>query len=283
MLIYPGFRHWFSEHESEIDAVVFDIDGVLTLDGSAIPGSLSLVEFLREKSVPLGLLTNDGNNSADEKTGMLQKAGFDFIPEECTSSGHGLIEVARERDLIGKLLFLMGKLGEPCYAEHAGILVTRNLHELTDSCGVIVGEEDYHWEQTINAVVNYFITRTAVPFIVPNPDTYFPRHGGKIQIAAGGIARFVQHVLHEYGLDIAPVYLGKPYSPIFQHSHENLEKRAGKTLDRRRVFMLGDSLKGDIAGALGFGYRSGLVLTGITSQRQLEASNVKPEMVFRTL
>ena len=283
MLIHQKVIQWFSEHQNEIDAVVFDIDGVLTLDNNALPGSHEFVRYLRSRDVPLGLLTNDGNNSVDEKTRMLRQSGFDFVAGECTSSGHGLIEIARGKKLVGKLLFLMGKLGEPCYAKYAGIRVTRIQDEISNCDGVVVGEEDYPWEQTINAVVNYFVAHPSAPFIVPNPDAYFTRHGGKIQIAAGGVAQFVKHVLHVHGLQIVPIFLGKPHSPIFLYNHENLEKRVGKNLDRRRVFMLGDSLKSDIAGAIRFGYRNGLVLTGITSQRQLESSPVQPELVFRTL
>ena len=79
------------------------------------------------------------------------------------------------------------------------------------------------------------------------------------------------------------IYLGKPYPSIFMHNHLHLEKRLGKSIDRRSVLMIGDHLEADIQGANDFGYRSALLLSGITNTGHVERSRVKPELSFRTL
>ena len=44
--------------------------------------------------------------------------------------------------------------------------------------------------------------------------------------------------------------------------------------------LVGDSLTGDIAGGRDFGYRTVLVMTGITTPEMLARSEIRPELVF---
>ena len=281
MQILPSFHAWFLAHRSEIDAVVFDIDGVLAAGGQRLPGAREFLCGLRTDGVPLALLTNDGNHSVEEKAAFLNRHGFGLTPAEIVSCADGLAEIAQERGLLGQLFFIAGDLGTPCFAEKAGLRGTRDLERLPECAGVIVSEENYDWAKVINGVINYYIRHPTAPMLVPNPDEYYPVKGGDIHVAAGGVARFIQRVLEAYGVCLAPVYLGKPFGPIFEHNHRLLEGRAGRVIRRQRIVMLGDSIASDIRGANDFGYRSALLLTGITRETHLPAAAAKPELVFR--
>lgn len=281
MLIEPSFHSWFQKHRGELDALVFDIDGVLVGGGVLIPGSLELLRELRATNFPFSLLTNDGNHAVEEKARFLGRYGFDIRGGEITSCSDGLVEAARAENLAGKLFFIMGDLGRPCYAEKAGLRTTRDLRLLPECDGVINGESNYDWEPVINGVINFFIRHPERPLLVPNPDEYYPARGGGIAVGAGGVTRFMLRVLETYGIRLAPRYLGKPYQPIFEHQHAALERRLGRSITRRRVLMLGDSLASDVRGAREFGYRPGLLLTGITREQHLPAAAVRPDHVFR--
>lgn len=281
--VIPSFSTWFDQRQDEFDAVVLDIDGVLLLAEAAVSGGSELIEKLRRKNFPFSLLTNDGNHSIEEKCQYLKRCGIEVAPEEITSCGHGLVEIANKFALGGKLFFVMGELGDPCYAENAGLVVTRNTEELPKCAGVIAGEENYDWEPVINAVVNYFIANPNAPLVVPNPDEYFPAPNGEIKLAAGATARFIQRALKVYGTDIEPIYLGKPYAPIFEHSHSVLQGRLKRPVELKRVIMIGDSVDSDIRGANDFGYRSALVLTGVTKLEMLKAGSVRPDFIFERL
>jgi NagD protein len=282
-IVIPSFGAWFDQHQDEFDAVVLDIDGVLLLAGAAPSGGRELIEKLRRKNFPFSLLTNDGNHSIEEKCQYLKECGIEIAAEEVTSCGHGLVEIANKFDLAGKLFFVMGELGDPCYAENAGLVVTRNTEELPKCAGIITGEENYDWEPVINAAVNYFIANPKAPLVVPNPDEYFPAPNGKIKLAAGATARFIQRALKVYGTIIEPIYLGKPYAPIFEHSHSVLQNRLKRSVELKRVIMIGDSIDSDIRGANDFGYRSALVLTGVTRLEMLKAGPVQPDFIFERL
>ena len=281
--IHGSLHEWLEEHLWELEALIFDIDGVLLVENRPTPGSGELLKELRQREVIISLLTNDATHSVEEKAVSLQKCGLEISPEEIVSSGDGLVGLVRKHDLLGKSFFVMGDFGVPCFGQKAGLVITRDLEQLPSCEGVIVGEENFAWDSVINSVVNYFIKRPEGLLIVPNPDEYFPKAAGRIQIGAGGIARFMQRVLGAYGVTVEPQYLGKPYPSIFMQHHIQLEKRLGKSIDRRSVLMIGDHLEADIQGANDFGYRSALLLSGITNTGHVERSRVKPELSFRTL
>ena len=280
---YGSLHEWLEVHLDELEALIFDIDGVLVVENRPMAGSLELLNKLRRKQVLISFLTNDANHSIEETSLSLQKCGLEILPEEIVSSGDGLVEFVKERRLQDKLFFVMGDFGAPCFGEKAGLVITRNVEKLPSCTGVIVGEDNYDWESVINSVVNYFIKSPENMLIVPNPDEYYPKTAGRIHIGAGGVTRFMQRVLNVYGASLKPVYLGKPYSPIFVHNHLQLEKRLGKTIDRSSVLMIGDNLKADIQGANDFGYRSGLLLSGLTNTGHIDKSRVKPELLFRVI
>jgi NagD protein len=274
------FRKWLDAHDGDLDALVLDVDGVLLLAKQATPGSRELLARLRSEQRPFVLLTNDGDRSPQEKAQILKACGLDIQAGQIVSCGHGLTAVTAEYRLRGKRFFVMGELGNPCYAEDAGLKTTRRPSDLPRCRGVIVGENRYDWESTLNAVVNYFIRQPQALLIVPNPDEYYPDGHGGIRLAAGSVGRSIQRALTTYGRPKQPLYLGKPYAPIFQTAHQRLEKIAGGSLAKNRVLMIGDNLDADIAGASAFGYRSAIVLTGLTTLEMLADAPSKPDWVW---
>ncbi|MDZ7697796.1 MAG: HAD hydrolase-like protein [Deltaproteobacteria bacterium] len=288
MTAAPSNRHaslvqWLERHIGELEALVLDIDGVLLIESRPTRGSRRLLDLVKQHGTPLSLLTNDANHSPREKARTLQASGLKISADEIISSGDGLVEVVERFGVQGELFFVMGDFGNPCFGEKAGLTITRQIRDLPKCSGVIVGEDHYDWEPVINGVVNYFVGWPEGLFVVPNPDEFYPRAGGDIHIGAGGVARFIERVLAAYGIAINPVYLGKPYSPIFEHNHRHLEKRIGKPIERSNILMIGDLPEADIKGANAFGYRSGLLLSGVTRpDRALRASDT-PDFLFEAL
>ena len=283
MSILPSVRDWLERHRSGLEALVFDVDGVLMVGDRAVAGAEALLERLEALALPYRILTNDANHSVEEKAALLARAGLSVEAGAITSSGHGLVEAAAREGLAGELCFVLGRLGRPSYAEAAGLRVTSRLADLPDCRAALVGEDAYDWEATINGVVNFLLARPEAPLVVPNPDLYYPGEDRRVHVAAGGVARLIASVCSAYGRKLEPQYLGKPHEPIFHHNHGRLESRLGRTVERRRVLMVGDSLASDVAGARAFGYRSALVLTGATSGESWRAAEPRPDLVFRAL
>ena len=283
MDIQPSFLDWYCRERENLDAVVLDIDGVLIRKGKALPASNILLETLRKDDTPLAILTNSADDSVHERCKTLSDAGLTVNPEDITSSGHALEPYVAKHKLQGSLFFMFGRLGNPCYAETAGLIVTHSVTDLENCSGVLVGEGTYDWQVSINGVVNFLRSRPNAHLICPNPDLYFPGENESIIIASGGITKFIVDILAANGTDIEPEYLGKPYSAIFNHCHHHLEQRVGRTIDKSRTVMVGDMIEGDTRGANDFGYRSVLLLSGGTGREMLSRTPTRPDMVFERL
>lgn len=282
------FLKWWERYNSEFSALLFDIDGTLIAGKKAMPGVPALIKQLEYSGFPFYLLTNDGNHSTKEKSATLGKAGLDINPDKIISCGDALKPFARDRGLTGERFFVMGDLGKPNYAETAGLKIERSTKKINRCAGVIVGEGTYNWQSNISSAMNYFIKYPDRLLIVPNPDSYWPNGpNGELGIGAGGKARFICTILGDYGIKLKPIYLGKPYSAIFNYAFEILKTRFNlpSSLPRKRVLMLGDSLASDIRGANRFGFTSGLVLTGITNHEHLKKAKpgFRPDLIFHSI
>ncbi|MBN1863624.1 MAG: HAD hydrolase-like protein [Victivallales bacterium] len=289
MKVEGRFLKWWSGNLGDYSAIFFDIDGTLISGGRALPGAADVIKLLRDSRFPFCLLTNDGNHSLEEKSGILNAGGLDISVDEIVSCCSALKYLAIREGYQGKRFFAMGELGNPDFAELAGMRVVRDISKIHFCAGVIVGEGCYNWQSNINAVVNFFISRGGdAVMIVPNPDSYWPNgSNGEIGIGAGGKARFVCTILREYGIKVKPLYLGKPYTPVYRCALRHLSELHGLPgkITRKRILMLGDSLFSDIRGARRAGFSSGLLLTGITNSGHVRRApgHSRPDMIFRAL
>ena len=276
---------WWKNNHIYHDVIYFDIDGTLMSGTAALPGAIELIELLKRDGVPFIFLTNDGYHSTEMKADRFKNAGFDIESENIISCGNALEYVVEHKNFYESKFFLMGGFGNPLYTDACNLNVRSEVSDL-DSCdGVIIGEMDYEWQSTINAITNFFINKPKASFIVPNPDSYWPTGNKKeIHIGSGGVARFILTILQEYGLEIEPIYLGKPYQTIYNHTIQVLRNKYSNCYfnDNNRILVVGDSLKSDIQGANNMGYTSALLLTGITNKEHLnQQSSIKADLVFR--
>lgn len=281
------FLDFWRRHREAYQALLFDIDGTVATGRTPLPGAIELLAELRRDGTPFSALTNDGNNSPEEKSRILRSGGVDLAPAEIISCGAALDELVAERGWRGKTFFQLGDLGNPSYAEHAGLLVCRDEAKIDDCFGVLNGEAYYDWHNHMQAAINFFRRHPDRPYVVPNPDSYWPGKPGYLGVGAGGQARFICGMLREMGVEIEPVYLGKPCAPIYEHALHTLARRfpAMGAPDCGRILMLGDSLASDIKGGKACGMQTGLLLTGITglAAARNAADDRRPAFIFESL
>lgn len=265
------------------DAILFDIDGTLSSGGRPLPGARELLLLLQEQDFPFVLLTNDSCNSRKEKAAILQRGNIPVSEDQIYSCGDVLKLWKKEFRYQGELFFRCGKLGNPDYAELAGINTTADPAMISQCRGVIFGEGTYDWQPALEGVFNFFLANPGAPLVVVNPDSYWPScsHSG-MGIGSGAQARFICAVLKEAGITVEPLYIGKPYPLIYRGITAELEEKFGKKIAPERIAMVGDSLASDIQGANANGLCSCLVLSGITTAELAAAAPEarKPQMIF---
>ena len=281
------FTEFYSENRSEIDAVLFDVDGTLAIGSTPLPGALELLEVLKKDNCPFFLLTNDSCRSRQEKARMLQRANLPVGEKNILSAGNALKWWA-ERNYKGGLYYLCGSLGDPDYALSAGIEVTRDPVLAPECCGILMGEGRFEWQIQMETVFNILLNRPETPVICVNPDSYWPQADGvNMCVGGGGFTRFICALMKDAGHIIEPIYLGKPYAPIYECVYSFVKENFPglEIRNARRVMMVGDSLASDIRGGNGAGFTSCLVLTGITTPElaQNAAEERKPSFIFKSV
>ena len=279
------FSEYFREHIEDFDAILFDVDGTLASGRAVFPGIKEFLIFLEEINIPYLLLTNDSCNSQQQKAAYLAKGGLPVTEKRVLSAGNAFELWVSSGNYDGRLFFQYGKFGTPSYIEAAGIKFTTDPARINECSGVLCGEGIYEWQPAIEAAFNLLLKHPEYPMIVANPDSYWPslRLNG-MGIGAGAVARFICQVLADAGKEVKPLYLGKPYPPIYQCAFPFLRRLfPGRSFDEpSRLIMVGDSLKSDIAGANANAITSALVLSGVTNMEQVKNCSAKerPQMTF---
>ena len=92
---------------------------------------------------------------------------------------------------------------------------------------------------------------------------------------APGAGAFITAVQLTTGVE--PLIIGKPEPHLFNLARERLD------LTTEQILGVGDRLETDILGAQRVGIATGLLLTGVTSSDQAEASSIKPDWIFDDL
>ncbi len=125
-----------------------------------------------------------------------------------------------------------------------------------------------------------------------NPDLVVER-GVKLIVCGGSVAAAYE----ELGGDV--FWAGKPYTPVYSKALDVAASLAGRAIDKARVLAIGDAIRTDVAGAVGFGVDSLMCARGIHSaelglsgggvfdgarvQAWLESQVFKPTVVIDTL
>ena len=125
---------------------------------------------------------------------------------------------------------------------------------------------------------------------VPNAGSVFlPMHIPVLLcgLVCGWHYGFLCGLLGEMGAPREPIYLGKPYAPIYDCAVRYLRERfpGFSGADRKRILMVGDYLTSDILGGNRNGLTSVLVLTGNSDMAAVERApqEQRPALIFDAL
>ena len=139
----------------------------------------------------------------------------------------------------------------------------------------------------LGKIFNFFIRHPQAELISPNPDHCYPDGRGKFYLASAGVSDYLASALAETGITKTPVFLGKPFAPIYSCALEFLHKLYPERdfSAPEKIVTLGDSLYADIRGGNRMGLVSALLTTGLVSgEAAAKASgDLRPQLVFPQL
>ncbi len=251
---------------ADIRALILDMDGVLWRGGELLPGVASAFEVAARRHLHVVIATNNATVTAASVVGRLAQAGVTFPPDGVITSAHAAAGYLLRTFDTPIRVFVIGESPLTEALQHAGCVTVPGLDHPQ---AVVVGmDRRLDWGKLTEATL---AIRAGAAFVGTNPDRTFPSERG-IGPGNGAILAAL-----EASTGIAPTIVGKPEPHLFLEAARHL------ATDPARTLVVGDRLETDIVGGQGAGMPTALLLSGVTSRRQLEESPIRPDLVFEGL
>jgi HAD superfamily hydrolase (TIGR01458 family) len=240
-------------------AVLFDIDGVLTVSWEPLEGAVDTIGWLRGEGIDFRLVTNTSSKSRQEIAELLARAGMPVdaahILTAVTSAAHHLSESYPDA---GCLVLNEGDLHEDLEgvdivpADAAGVV-------LLGGAGPSIGYAE------LNAA--FRLALDGVPVVALHRNTRYQTADGP----ALDMGAFVVGLEAAAGMEIT--ITGKPAAPFFRAALDDLGVAPGEAV------MVGDDIGSDVLGAQAIGITGVLVKTGKFRPSDLDGTDQPDHVV----
>ena len=259
---------------TNIRALIIDMDGVLWHGIQPLPGLIDFFETLREQQIRFILATNNASLTPEQYVKKLAGMGVSVdLDQVLTSAMATAYYLAEHTEPSSTRVFVVGEDGAKQPLLERGFTLT-GLYEVnkngdTPNKGadiVVCGKDStLTWDKLATATLNI---RAGAKFIGTNADTTLPTEHG-ITHGNGAILAALQ-----VATGVTPTIIGKPEPIMYQQAIALLGVNPAETV------AIGDRLETDILGAVRTGIRSLMVLTGVSTEEDLQTSDYQPTWVM---
>ena len=244
----------------EPEAFLIDIDGVLYVGGSPVPGAIAAISYLRENGYPFRFVSNTTRKSRATISRQLESMGFDIpVPHIFTPS-------------MAAVSYITGKGGTEAAIlttpDVSAEIVRDGIQNREDSPRfVIVGDGgDLFGYSILNKAFRLIIG--GAELIALEKDRYWMGNDG-LMLSAGPFVAAL-----EFATGTRAAVMGKPSREFFMRSLASMNAAPSRTV------MIGDDVETDIGGAEAAGLWGILVRTGKFRQEALESAPLTPKKII---
>lgn len=233
------------------DVALLDLDGVVYVGPDAVPGAPEALARARADGMRLAFVTNNAARPPEAVAAHLSELGVPAQRDEVTTSAQAAAHYLADRLPDGAAVLVVGTVGLVDALAERGLRPVQRADD--DVAAVVQGySPDLNWAQLAEGCV---VIRRGAPWVATNLDPTVPSARGPLP----GNGSMVAALRHATGVD--PVTTGKPDPTMHRESVQRARAE--------RPIVVGDRLDTDIEGANAVGCASVLVLTGVTSPRDL--------------
>lgn len=229
----------------EYDVLLLDLDGVVYIGSTAIPGAPEALARAKAAGAHLGYVTNNASRTPAAVAALLQSMGAPARPDDVITSSQAAARLLAEKLPPKSKVLVIGSTPLRLAIRERGLIPVSSAAE--DPAAVVQGYGpgiDY----SSLAEGGLAVSNGAI-FVGTNADSSLPGRRG----AQPGNGSLLQVITHATGK--RPTIAGKPEPPL----HRESVIRTGA----KRPLVIGDRLDTDIEAAYNAGTDSLLVLTGV--------------------
>jgi HAD superfamily hydrolase (TIGR01450 family) len=247
------------------DHVLLDLDGCVWVGAEATPGAVEAVAALREASMGIAFVTNDGRHAGEDFVRKLWSLGFQASLDEVVTVGGALQHVLAERG--GGSAYVIGSAAIHRHVADAGMRIVNHTEFAARADVVVVAAHEDHDYRELTVAVQAVLR--GADLIAAGRDATFPMPDGPWP-GTGAVLAAIEEATDRQGHSV-----GKPEPQLFLTALDRLGPG--------RALVVGDRLDADVAGARAAGLDGALVLTGATSRADLDGVDPAPVAVADTL
>jgi HAD superfamily hydrolase (TIGR01450 family) len=261
--------------------VFFDAFGVIKSYNGLIPGIIQTFDYLAETGKEYYIVTNDASRSPMQLAQTYHRMGFHAVQHDRIISSGMLAKEYLDLKVNDGIVAYLGTENSAHYIERSGLqalpvsaIDESNIDQV--NALVLLDDEGFDWFSDLNKTVNILRQRT-IPAIVANTDNIYPVSGSNnVSIAIGGIATMVESIVGKRF-----IRFGKPDSQMFMFAYDLIREK--RTISKKEILMVGDTLHTDIIGGNKFGLDTVLVLSGNTlpddAETRIRSTGIVPTFI----
>ncbi|HUX86705.1 MAG TPA: TIGR01457 family HAD-type hydrolase [Chloroflexota bacterium] len=249
---------------SAVRGVLFDLDGVVYLGKTPLPGAQGVFDWLDQVGRPYCLVTNNSTRTPAQYQAGLSAMGIHVPIRTVYTSALATAEYLKRQYPKGAPVYAIGEAGlEEALAE-AGFWIDEQQPSL-----VCVGLDQHLTYEKLKIAA--LAIRRGAHFIAANPDRTLPTEIGLVPGCGAILAAL------ETATDVAPVVVGKPAATMIDLAIERLG------VPKSEVVIIGDRLDTDIEAGAAAGITTVMVLTGVHRIADIAKFPVAPNYVVDNL
>lgn len=243
--------------------VLIDMDGVIYGGEILIPGADKFIAHLLNEEIPFMFMTNNSQRNRLDVVRKLKKLGIEVEEKHVYNSA-----MATGKFLAGQIpkgtAYVLGEGGLLTSLHENGITLVQ-----TEPDFVVLGEGRNFTLEMVERAVDMILA--GAKFITTNRDPS-PKTKGWNNLGIAATTAMIEEATGKKAFVI-----GKP-SPVMMRS-------ARKALGLETAFttVIGDTMDTDIQGGVNMGYKTILVLSGISKKEDLIHYAFKPDMIVNSV
>jgi NagD protein len=243
--------------------ILIDMDGVIYSGEILIPGADTFIDSLLKENIPFMFMTNNSQRSRTEVVRKLKKLGINVEETHVYTSAMATGTFLSAQIPNGSA-YVLGEGGLLSSLHESGISLVE-----TDPDWVVLGEGRNFTLEMVQRAVDMILA--GAKFITTNRDPS-PKKKGWNNLGIAATTAMIEEATGKKAFVI-----GKP-SPVMMRS-----ARKALGLETGYTTVIGDTMDTDIQGGTVMGYKTILVLSGITKREELIHYAFKPDLLVNSV
>ncbi|NVK40102.1 MAG: TIGR01458 family HAD-type hydrolase [Oceanospirillaceae bacterium] len=237
------------------EGLLFDLDGVLYVEGRPVPGAIDVMTQVVNRAVPFRYITNTSTRSLTTLERQLRQRGLPVPNDSVFSAISAAVQWLESHSV--KRIYPV--LAEDACRDFGHFIVDDEQPE-----AIVLGDIGEDWNYALlNRLFGFLIN--GAQLVAVHRNRYWQTEKG----LQPDLGLFVAGL--EYAAGVEAVVVGKPASEFFHSAC------LGLGLEPQRVVLVGDDIESDIGGAQQAGLTGVLVHTGKYRRDFVAASGIVPD------